>query len=64
MMGIKELRKAAGLTQQALGDAVSMNLRQIQKLESGEYQIGNITFKNGVALAEALGVEPKELLRH
>ena len=61
-MSLKALRKAKGLTQHALADITGMNIRQIQKIESGESNIRNITFENGIALAEALGVEPKDLL--
>ena len=59
---ITELRKSAGLTQKALADAAGINIRQIQKIESGEVQIGNITLKNAKALADALHVSIDSLL--
>jgi len=59
---ITELRKSAGLTQKALADASGINIRQIQKIESGEVQIGNITLKNAKALADALHVSIDSLL--
>ena len=62
MSSLKELRKAAGLTQQGLANAIGANISQIQKLESGERSLENITLKNGIALAEALGVDPQDLL--
>jgi len=62
MNNIQVLRKAAGLTQSALADAAGMNIRQIQKLESGEIQIDNITLRNGLRLADALGVNPYDLI--
>ena len=59
---ITELRKSAGLTQKALADAAGINIRQIQKIESGEIQIENITVKNAKALADALHVSIGSLL--
>ena len=56
------LRAATGLTQQALADKSGLNIRQIQKIEKGEIAIENITLKNALSLAEALGVEPKDLI--
>jgi len=61
-MTLKDLRKEKGLTQKALADASGMNISQIQKLESGETSIENTTFKNGLKLAEVLGVTPIELI--
>lgn len=59
---LRNLRLARGLTQKALADVVGMNISQIQKLESGTIRLENITFKNGLALADALGVDPHELI--
>lgn len=59
---LKELRQAAHLTQKALAEEAGMNISQIQKLESGEIAIANITAKNFLALADALGVDPHTLL--
>jgi DNA-binding Xre family transcriptional regulator len=59
---LKDFRLAAGLTQKQLADASGQNLRQIQKLESGEAKIENITAKNLLAIADALNVDPHELL--
>lgn len=56
------LRKRGGLTQKSLAAEAGINLRQIQKLESGEIKPENITLKNAIALAAALGVEPKDLI--
>ena len=59
---IKTLRKAAGLTQKQLSDLTGLHTTQIQKLESGESQLANLRAKNFIALADALGVDPHELL--
>lgn len=62
MMDIKELRKAAGLTQRQLADAAGLNIRQVQKIEAGEIEPGNMTAKNVFALADALGVDARRLI--
>lgn len=59
---LKQLRTNAGLTQKGLADAAGVNIRQIQKIESGEIQIGNITLKNAKALADALHTSIDSLL--
>lgn len=59
---MKKLRKALGITQKELADKTGINLRQIQKYESGEYDTENMTLKNAVAFAEALGCDVKDLL--
>ena len=55
-------RIAAGLTQQQLSEASGVNRRQIQRVELGEADAGNLTARNLLALADALGVPPKELI--
>lgn len=61
-MKIKEIRKSQGLTQKALAEKAGINIRQIQKYESGEYDIGNMTLKNAVSIADALKCEIRDLL--
>lgn len=58
------LRKRRGLTQQQLADASGVNIRQIQKYESVEYEIGNMTLKTAAALSSALDVTIEELLHN
>lgn len=60
--GILYHRSLADLTQRELADASGVNIRQIQKYESGEYATGNMTLQSAVALAKALGCEPGDLL--
>lgn len=55
-------RSLSGMTQSALAEAAGVNIRQIQKYESGEYNTGNMTLKNAVAIAKTLGCEPEDLL--
>lgn len=55
-------RRAAGFTQKQLADASGVNIRQIQRVESGRSTEGNVTAKNLLAIADALGVDPHILL--
>lgn len=61
-MTIKEARKSARMTQQQLADQSGVNVRQIQRVESGASQAGNLTAKNLIAIADALGIDPHELI--
>lgn len=55
-------RSVMGLTQRVLAEKSGVGIRQIQKYESGEYDTGNMTLKNAIALAKALECEVKDLL--
>lgn len=55
-------RRVAGLTQAQLAEASGVNIRQIQRVELGEAEAGNLTAKNLIAIADALGVDARELL--
>lgn len=55
-------RQGIGLTQQQLANAAGVNIRLVQKVEGGEAQAGNLTAKNLIALADALGVDPRDLI--
>lgn len=59
---VRAARKASGLTQQQLADAVGVNVSQIQKLESGEIKPGNMSAKNLISIADVLGVDPRDLI--
>lgn len=54
-------RNAIGMTQKQLAEASGLTIRQIQKYESGEYKVENMTAKNMLAIADALGVDPRIL---
>lgn len=62
-MILKDRRLELGLSQKALADAAGLNLRQLQKMESGEISLGNVTLKNALALADALGVDVRSLIK-
>lgn len=59
---LRAAREMAGLTQQALADTSGISISHIQKIESGEIKIGNITATNLLALASALSVSPEDLM--
>ena len=56
---IRELRLEAGLSQQALGDAVGTSKMTISDLERGEMQLTQDYMRR---IAHALGVTPADLL--
>lgn len=54
---IKQLRTAAGMTQRELAEKAGVNIRQIQKYEVDQPEIGNVSLRIAVALADALGID-------
>lgn len=54
METVKELRKKAGMTQKQLADACGTNVRWIQKVESGEIHLENVTFLKAIRLIKVL----------
>ena len=55
-------RRMADMTQSELAQKSGVNIRQIQKVESGEIETGNMAVKTLFALADALGADARELL--
>lgn len=55
-------RRAEGLTQAELAEASGVNIRQIQRVELGEAEAGNLTAKNLIAIADALDVDIRRLI--
>lgn len=55
-------RRMAGMTQAQLADKSGVNARQIQRVELGEADVGNLTARNLIALADALDIDAKHLL--
>ena len=62
MSKLKKLRRAKNMTQKQLADGSGVNIRQIQRVENGDSDMSNITLGNAIKLADALGVDVKELL--
>lgn len=55
-------RRMANMTQAELAKKSGVNIRQIQRVELGESDAGNLTAKNLIAIAEVLSVTPKALI--
>lgn len=55
-------RRMDGMTQAELAAKSGINIRQIQRVEIGEAETGNLTAQNLLAIADALGVDIRELL--
>ena len=55
-------RRVEGITQAQLAEASSVNIRQIQRVELGEAEAGNLTAKNLIAIADALNVDIHRLI--
>lgn len=60
--GVLYQRTACELTQRELAEKSGVNIRQIQKYESGEYNTGNMTLQNAISIADALNCDVKDLL--
>jgi len=55
-------RRMAGMTQAELAEASGVNIRQIQRVELGEAEAGNLTAKNLISIADALHVDVRRLV--
>ena len=55
-------RRMAELTQAQLAEASGVNIRQIQRVELGEAEAGNLTAKNLISIADALDVDIRRLI--
>lgn len=59
---LKDARINAGMTQQQLADASGVNIRQIRRVELGTSEAGNMSARNLLAIADILGVDPRDLI--
>ena len=59
---ITRLRKEKNLTQAQLAEKAGMHVQALAKLERGERPIANLRFSTALALADALQVDPHQLL--
>lgn len=55
-------RRMARMSIKELAEKSGVNMRLIQNVELGTSEAGNMAAKNLLALADAVGVEPRELL--
>lgn len=56
---MRELREAAGMTQEALADAADLHWSYVGQVERGER---NLTYKSLLRLAQGLGVSADKLM--
>ena len=61
---LAERRIALGLTQAQLAEKSHINIRQVQKIEKGESDLGNITFTNAAHFAAALDLSIDQLAKY
>lgn len=62
-MKIRENRKAKKLTLHQLSDLSGVSVTQIQAVETGKSDPGNMSAKNLLAIAKALEASPFDLLK-
>lgn len=62
MTNLKKIREAAGMTQRELAEKTGVNLRMIQFYEQGVKRINAAEALTVLRLADALGVEVRDLL--
>ena len=56
------LRSKKKLTQKELASKSGVNIRQIQRYESGTSGCENMTLKNAISIADVLGCDVRDLL--
>lgn len=62
MTNLARIRSARGLSQRQLAAQSKVHQVMIARLESGERPIANIRLSTAIALADALGVDVRELM--
>lgn len=60
--GLMYQRSSVGMTQKELAEKSGVNIRQIQRYESGSSGCENMTLKNAIAIADALECDVRDLL--
>lgn len=61
-MGLRELRRAKGLTQRELAVRAGISDVKISYLETGKIKVENIMLRTALKLARALECRPEDLL--
>ena len=62
-MKIRDHRKAKRLTLHQLSDLSGVSVTQIQAVETGKSDPGNMSARNLLAIAKALNADPYELVK-
>ena len=60
--GLLYQRSSMGITQKELAERSGVNIRQIQRYESGTSGCENMTLKNAVSIADVLECDVRDLL--
>lgn len=60
-MGLKQLRKAAGLTQVQLAKRTGIARTIISSYETGRRDVNNMTLENALRISRALNCHPSDL---
>lgn len=55
-------RRSSGFTQNQIASISGINIRLVQKIEGCEVEAGNLTARNLLAIADALNVDPHDLI--
>ena len=61
-MGLREKRLEKGLTLQQLAELSGVHYVKIHQIETGKIKPENVTLKNALKLAKALGCKPEDIL--
>lgn len=59
---LKNQRENLGLTQQQVADRAKIQLRQYQRLESGERSIYGSSFRIAISVCKALNLDPQRFI--
>lgn len=59
---LKNQREALGFTQQQVADRARIQLRQYQRLESGERSIYGASFRIAISVCKALHLDPQRFI--
>ena len=59
---LRNQREALGLTQQQVADRAKIQLRQYQRLESGERSMYGASFRTAISVCKALQLDPQRFI--
>ena len=60
---VRRLREEKKITQAKLAELAKINVKQIQKYEYADCKLENMTLRNSVSLANALGCNVEDFLK-
>lgn len=61
-MSLKKVREAKGISQKELSELSGVHLVKIYQIEAGTIKVENLTLKNALRLANALGCSCHDLV--